>query len=56
MIVLASAGGKPAPAIARLVQTDEDTIRQVIHRFNESRRGTGHNRASRLGVGAEPPQ
>ncbi|MFU8850479.1 helix-turn-helix domain-containing protein [Micromonospora sp. SL1-18] len=23
------------PAIARLVQADEDTIRQVIHRFNE---------------------
>ncbi|MCP2323524.1 hypothetical protein HDA40_002031 [Hamadaea flava] len=23
------------PAIARLAQADEDTIRQVIHRFNE---------------------
>ncbi|MEU4777375.1 helix-turn-helix domain-containing protein [Micromonospora sp. NPDC023633] len=23
------------PAMARLVQADEDTIRQVIHRFNE---------------------
>jgi transposase len=35
MVVLASAGGNTVPAIARLVQADEDTIRQVIHRFNE---------------------
>jgi transposase len=35
MVVLASAGGNTVPAIARLVQTDEDTIRQVIRRFNE---------------------
>ena len=35
MVVLASAGGDTVPAIARLVQADEDTIRQVIHRFNE---------------------
>jgi len=35
MVVLASAGGNMVPAIARLVQADEDTIRQVIHRFNE---------------------
>ncbi|GAA4580645.1 hypothetical protein GCM10023176_60480 [Micromonospora coerulea] len=33
--MLASAGGNTVPAIARLVQADEDTIRQVIHRFNE---------------------
>ncbi|MCY1141467.1 IS630 family transposase [Actinoplanes sp. Pm04-4] len=36
MVVLASAGGNTVPAIARLVQADEDTIRQVIHRFNET--------------------
>jgi transposase len=35
MVILASAGGNTVPAIARLVQGDEDTIRQVIHRFNE---------------------
>ncbi|GAA2908103.1 hypothetical protein Acy02nite_88100 [Actinoplanes cyaneus] len=35
MVVLASAGGNTVPAIARLVQADEETIRQVIHRFNE---------------------
>ncbi|MEV4664187.1 helix-turn-helix domain-containing protein [Micromonospora echinofusca] len=35
MVVLASAGGNTVPAIARLFQADEDTIRQVIHRFNE---------------------
>ncbi|SCF50466.1 Winged helix-turn helix [Micromonospora carbonacea] len=35
MVVLASAGGNTVPAIARLVQADEGTIRQVIHRFNE---------------------
>ncbi|MGH3748733.1 MAG: IS630 family transposase [Micromonosporaceae bacterium] len=35
MVVLASAGGNTVPAIARLVQADEDSIRRVIHRFNE---------------------
>lgn len=35
MVVLASAGGNTVPAIARLVQADEDAVRQVIHRFNE---------------------
>jgi len=35
MVVLASAGGNTVPAIARLVQADEDSVRQVIHRFNE---------------------
>src|SRR5262245_65825649 len=34
MVVLASAGGNTVPAIARLVQADEDSVRQVIHRFN----------------------
>ncbi|WP_043637944.1 helix-turn-helix domain-containing protein, partial [Nonomuraea candida] len=32
---LASAGGNTVPVIARLVQADEDTVRDVIHRFNE---------------------
>src|ERR671921_947457 len=35
MVVLASAGGNSVPVIARLVAADEDTIREVIHRFNE---------------------
>lgn len=35
MVMLASAGGNTVPAVARLVQADEDTIRQVIHRLNE---------------------
>jgi hypothetical protein len=35
MMLLASAGGNRVPVIARLVQADEDTVRDVIHRFNE---------------------
>jgi len=35
MMLLASAGGNSVPMIARLVQADEDTVRDVIHRFNE---------------------
>jgi transposase len=35
MVVLASASGNSVPAIARLVAADEDTVRGVIHRFNE---------------------
>jgi transposase len=35
MVILASAGGNTVPAIARLVQADEDSVREVIHRFNE---------------------
>lgn len=35
MMLLASSGGSPVPAIAQLVQADEDTVRDVIHRFNE---------------------
>lgn len=31
----ASAGGNRVPVIAKLVQADEDTVRHVIHRFNE---------------------
>jgi transposase len=34
-IIMASASGTPAPAIAWLVAADEDTVRDVIHRFNE---------------------
>jgi transposase len=36
MTLLASAGGNRVPVIARLVQADEDTVRDVIHRFHES--------------------
>ncbi|MYT71829.1 MULTISPECIES: IS630 family transposase [unclassified Streptomyces] len=36
IIVLASAGGNSVPVIARLVQADEDTARDVIHKFNET--------------------
>jgi transposase len=35
MIVMASASGTPVPAIARLVAADEDTVRDVIHAFDE---------------------
>jgi transposase len=35
MMLLASAGGNRVPVIAQLVQADEDTVRDVIHRFNE---------------------
>ena len=35
MIIMASASGTPVPAIARLVAADEDTVRDVIHLFNE---------------------
>ena len=35
MIIMASASGTPAPAIARLVAADEDTVRDVIHLFNQ---------------------
>nr|WP_235433311.1 IS630 family transposase [Protofrankia coriariae] len=36
MMLLASAGGNSVPVIARLVAADEDTVRDVIHRFNET--------------------
>ncbi|MEU7298550.1 helix-turn-helix domain-containing protein, partial [Streptomyces exfoliatus] len=35
MMLLASAGGNTVPVIARLVQADEDTVRDVIHRFDK---------------------
>ncbi|MFG2480734.1 IS630 family transposase [Streptomyces fagopyri] len=35
MMLLVSAGGNTVPVIARLVQADEDTVRGVIHKFNE---------------------
>src|SRR5437868_2272619 len=34
LIIMASASGTPAPAIAQLVAADEDTVRDVIHAFN----------------------
>jgi len=35
MVVLASAGGNDVGAIARLVQTSPDRVREMIHRFND---------------------
>lgn len=35
LIIMASASGTPASAIARLVAAHEDTVRDVIHMFNE---------------------
>ncbi len=35
LVILASAGGNTVPVIARLVQTSEDRVREVIHRFND---------------------
>jgi transposase len=35
LIIVASASGTPVPAIARLVAADEDTVRDVIHLFNQ---------------------
>ena len=35
MIIMASASGNLVPAIARLVAADEDTVRDVIHAFND---------------------
>jgi transposase len=35
MIIMASAAGTPVPAIARLVAADEDTVRDVVHLFNQ---------------------
>jgi transposase len=35
MVVLASASGNTVPAIARLVATSEDRVREMIHRFND---------------------
>lgn len=35
LAVQASAGGNTVPVIARLVQTSEDRVREMIHRFNE---------------------
>lgn len=35
LIVLASSSGNTVPAIARLVAADQDTVRDVIHSFNE---------------------
>src|SRR6478735_9242927 len=35
MMLLVAAGGNRVPVIAKLVQADEDTVRDVIHRFNE---------------------
>lgn len=44
MILLACAGGNTVPVIARLVAADEDTVRDVIHRFNENGLACLHGR------------
>jgi len=36
MIIMASASGTLVPAIAQLVVASEDTVRDVIHRFNQT--------------------
>ncbi|MET8861166.1 hypothetical protein ABZW95_34085, partial [Streptomyces sp. NPDC004579] len=38
MMRQASAGGNTMPVIARLVQTDEDTLLDAIHKFNQNPR------------------
>lgn len=43
MMLLASAGGNRVPVIAQLVQADEDTVREVIHRFKDP---AGRSRAN----------
>ncbi|HWC84508.1 MAG TPA: helix-turn-helix domain-containing protein [Pseudonocardiaceae bacterium] len=35
MTLPASAGGNRVPVIAQLARADEDTVRDVIHRFNQ---------------------
>jgi transposase len=35
LVVLSSAGGNTVPVIARLVQTSEDRVREVVHKFNK---------------------
>ena len=35
LIIMASASGTPVPAIANLIAGHEDTVRDVIHSFNE---------------------
>jgi hypothetical protein len=35
LIIMASASGTTVPAIARLVAAHEDTVRDVIHAFND---------------------
>ena len=35
LIIMASASGTPVPAIARLVAADPDTVRDVVHSFND---------------------
>ena len=35
LVVMSSAGGNTVPVIAQLVQTSEDRVREMIHRFND---------------------
>jgi transposase len=36
VLIIMASSGMTAPAIARLVAADEDTVRDVIHAFNEN--------------------
>jgi transposase len=54
LIIMASASGTPVPAIARLVAAHEDTVRDVIHRFNEiGLRALATNPLRRVHLGRE---
>ncbi|WP_237048345.1 helix-turn-helix domain-containing protein [Lentzea guizhouensis] len=53
-IIMAAASGTPAPAIARLLGAHEDTVRDVIHAFNE--RGPGRVGPSVGGRPSPPDQ
>lgn len=44
MMLLPSTGGNRVPVIAKLVQADEDTVCDVIHRFNEIGTTAVHHR------------
>jgi len=35
LVVMSSAGGNKVPVIAELVQTSQDRVREMIHRFND---------------------
>ena len=49
---MASAGGNTVPAIARLVATSEDRVREMIHRFNDTGDGDRWTLSGRVAVPA----
>jgi hypothetical protein len=54
MIIMASASGTPAAAIARLVAADEDTVRDVVYAFDEMKAVTAAGGAESRPVWARP--